>query len=127
MTHQNVVLITGASSGIGRATAEVLASRGYRVFGTARDPANVTPITGVELLPLDVRDDASVAACVESVLRQAGRIDVLINNAGYAVVGAVEERAQPKRRRSSTPTSSASCAWCGPSSRSCAARAPAGS
>jgi NAD(P)-dependent dehydrogenase (short-subunit alcohol dehydrogenase family) len=91
MTQQIVVLITGASSGIGRATAELLNSRGYRVFGTARNPANVAPISGVELLPLDVRDDASVDACVKSVLRQAGRIDVLINNAGYAVLGAVEE------------------------------------
>jgi NAD(P)-dependent dehydrogenase (short-subunit alcohol dehydrogenase family) len=91
MSQQKVVLITGASSGIGRATAELLNSRGYRVFGTARNPTSVTPISGVELLQLDVRDDASVEACIESVLSQAGRIDVLINNAGYAVVGAVEE------------------------------------
>ena len=91
MTDQKVVLITGASSGIGRATAELLASRGYRVFGTARDPDTVAPARGVELLPLDVRDDASVASSVEAVLGQTGRIDVLVNNAGYSVVGAIEE------------------------------------
>jgi NAD(P)-dependent dehydrogenase (short-subunit alcohol dehydrogenase family) len=91
MTDQKIVLITGASSGIGRATAELLASRGYRVFGTARDPDTVAPVRGVELLPLDVRDDASVASSVEAVLGQTGRIDVLVNNAGYSVVGAIEE------------------------------------
>ena len=91
MTDQKIVLITGASSGIGRATAELLASRGYRVFGTARDPDTVAPVRGVELLPLDVRDDASVASGVEAVLGQTGRIDVLVNNAGYSVVGAIEE------------------------------------
>jgi NAD(P)-dependent dehydrogenase (short-subunit alcohol dehydrogenase family) len=91
MTDQKIVLITGASSGIGRATAELLASRGYRVFSTARDPDTVAPVRGVELLPLDVRDDASVASSVEAVLGQTGRIDVLVNNAGYSVVGAIEE------------------------------------
>jgi short chain dehydrogenase len=91
MTDQKVVLTTGASSGIGRATAELLTSRGYRVFGTARDPEAVVPLQGVELLPLDVRDDASVASGVEAVLGQTGRIDVLVNNAGYSVVGAIEE------------------------------------
>jgi NADP-dependent 3-hydroxy acid dehydrogenase YdfG len=78
-------LIAGASTGIGRAKAEFLAGRRYRVFGTARHPDHVTPIEGVELLPLDVRDDASVAAGVDAV---TGRIDMLVNNAGYAAVGA---------------------------------------
>ena len=86
-----VVLITGASSGIGRATAELLAGRGHGVFGGVRGPATTRPLAGVELVPLDVRDQASVKACVEEVLSRAGRIDVLINNAGINLVGAIEE------------------------------------
>jgi NAD(P)-dependent dehydrogenase (short-subunit alcohol dehydrogenase family) len=86
-----VVLITGASSGIGRTTAELLAGRGHRVFGGVRAPATARPLAGVELVPLDVRDGASVKACVEGVRSRAGRIDVLINNAGVNLVGAVEE------------------------------------
>jgi NAD(P)-dependent dehydrogenase (short-subunit alcohol dehydrogenase family) len=88
---RRVVLITGASSGIGRATAELLAARGYRVFGGVRAPATTRPLAGVELVQLDVRDEASAKACVDEVRSRAGRIDVLINNAGVNLVGAVEE------------------------------------
>jgi NAD(P)-dependent dehydrogenase (short-subunit alcohol dehydrogenase family) len=88
---RRVVLITGASSGIGRATAELLAARGHRVFGGVRAPATTRPLAGVELVPLDVRDEASARACVDEVRRRAGRLDVLINNAGINLVGAVEE------------------------------------
>jgi NAD(P)-dependent dehydrogenase (short-subunit alcohol dehydrogenase family) len=93
MTHgpSRVVLITGASSGIGRATAELLAGRGHRVFGGVRAPATTRPLAGVELVPLDVRDETLIKTCVEEVCRRAGRIDVLINNAGINLVGAVEE------------------------------------
>jgi NAD(P)-dependent dehydrogenase (short-subunit alcohol dehydrogenase family) len=86
-----VVLVTGASSGIGRANAELLAGRGHRVFGGVRAPATTRPLPGVELVPLDVRDEAAVRACVDEVRSRAGRIDVLINNAGVNLVGAVEE------------------------------------
>jgi len=89
--QRRVVLITGASSGIGRTTAELLAARAYRVFGGVRAPATTRPLAGVELVPLDVRDEASAKACVDEVRGRAGRIDVLINNAGVNLVGAVEE------------------------------------
>lgn len=91
MTARDVALVTGASSGIGRAIAARLAGDGCLVFGTSRNPAKATALPGVTLLPLDVTDDASVSALVRTVLEQAGRIDVLVNNAGVAVVGAVEE------------------------------------
>lgn len=91
MSEQKVVLVTGATSGIGKVTAELLAARGYRVFGTSRDPAGRSG-NGLELLPLDVTSDASVAACVGAVAaRTGGRIDVLHNNAGTGVIGAAEE------------------------------------
>ncbi|HEV7138878.1 MAG TPA: oxidoreductase [Steroidobacteraceae bacterium] len=91
MSDQKVVLVTGASSGIGSATAELLVSRGYRVFGTARSPHKAGAIPGVTLLPLDVTLAASVTHAVQAVLDTAGRIDVLVNNAGLGVFGAFEE------------------------------------
>lgn len=91
MSDQKVVLITGASSGIGSATAEHLVSRGYRVFGTARSPQRVATASGVSLLSLDVTVEASVAHAVQAVLDATGRLDVLVNNAGLGVFGAFEE------------------------------------
>ena len=89
MTNQKVVLITGASSGIGQATAELLAAHGFTVFGTSRTPTQGT--SSYTWLPLDVRSDDSVQAAVQSLLAQAGRIDLLVNNAGYVQFGAIEE------------------------------------
>jgi NADP-dependent 3-hydroxy acid dehydrogenase YdfG len=93
MTNKSrrVVLLTGASSGIGQATAELLAARGHRVFGGARSASTTRLLAGVEPVTLDVRDEGSVKACVEDVRSRADRIDVLINNAGMNLVGAVEE------------------------------------
>ena len=86
-----VVLITGASSGIGRAVASVFAANGFEVFGTSRNPHRTEPIAGVELIALDVTDAASVTAAVTTVVARAGRIDILVNNAGFGVLGAAEE------------------------------------
>jgi NAD(P)-dependent dehydrogenase (short-subunit alcohol dehydrogenase family) len=88
--QQKAALVTGASSGIGRASAEALSRAGYRVFGTSRKPGLKAP-AGTEMLPADVTDDASVRAVVETVLSRAGRIDVLVNNAGVGLLGGAEE------------------------------------
>jgi len=84
------ILVTGASSGIGQSTARLLAERGFTVFGTARkpDPQKRESFT---MLALDVRSDESVRACVDQVMAKTGRLDVLVNNAGYAITGAAEE------------------------------------
>ncbi len=93
MSKSQVVVITGVSSGIGRAAAEKFAKRGCQVLGTVRSIAKATPLPGVELVEMDVRDDASVQHAIQSIIHQAGRIDVLINNAGVSMIGAVEETA----------------------------------
>jgi NADP-dependent 3-hydroxy acid dehydrogenase YdfG len=87
----DIVLITGCSRGIGRVTAEVLAAAGYHVVATARDPETLQDVGAEMALRLDVTDADSIAAAVAEVLDRYGRIDVLVNNAGYAVRGAIEE------------------------------------
>jgi len=86
-----VVVITGASSGIGEATARLLAENGYRVFGGARTPRRAPSIPGVEFGALDVTDDASVDGFIGWVLSETGKIDILINNAGVSLMGPVEK------------------------------------
>ena len=82
-------IVTGASSGIGKASAEALARAGFTVFGTSRRPSN--GYNGVTMVPCDVTDDSSVKALVSTVLLQTGRIDVLVNNAGLGLFGGAEE------------------------------------
>src|SRR5262245_46422358 len=98
MPNQRVVLITGASSGVGQSAARLLSQRGYTVFGTSRHPTTADPTPAVEMLPLDVRADDSVRACVEAVVNRSGRLDVLINNAGYELAGALEELSSEEAR-----------------------------
>ncbi len=98
MGDQRVVLITGVSSGVGQATARLLAQRGYKVFGTSRHAAIVESTPAVEVLPLDVRADDSVRACADAVINRSGRLDVLINNAGYELAGALEELSAEEAR-----------------------------
>ncbi len=92
MIEKKVALVTGVSSGIGRATASLLSDRGFRTFGTLRETSQVSGLPpGLEVVRLDVREEESVRSCVRTVLDQAGRIDALVNNAGYTLVGSLEE------------------------------------
>jgi len=91
MSTTIVVVITGVSSGIGRAAAEQFAKRGCQVYGTVRSIGSTAPPAGVNLIEMDVRDDASVQRAIQHVMDHAGRIDVLVNNAGVNLIGAVEE------------------------------------
>ncbi|HEY2677438.1 MAG TPA: SDR family oxidoreductase [Steroidobacteraceae bacterium] len=85
-----VVLLTGASSGFGHAIGAALARDGHRVFATSR-ASGAMPVPGATHLTLDVTDEISIAGCVEEVMRIAGRVDVLINNAGLGIAGAIED------------------------------------
>jgi NAD(P)-dependent dehydrogenase (short-subunit alcohol dehydrogenase family) len=89
-TQPRVALVTGASSGIGLVTAKAMRRDGYRVFGTSRKPMSDTT-DGITMLICDVTDDASVQAAVDDVLSRAGRVDLLVNNAGIGLLGGAEE------------------------------------
>src|SRR6266566_5184877 len=86
-----IVLITGCSTGIGHDLAQRLARSNYTVVATARHPERLSDLHVALQLPLDVTDPTAVASATEEVVRRFGRIDVLVNNAGYAVRGAVED------------------------------------
>jgi len=96
-----VVLISGCSTGIGRALAIEFAARNWRVFATARKPAAIDDLKAlnVETAALDVTDEKSIAACVDSIMANTGRIDVLINNAGLLLIGPLIELEASELRR----------------------------
>ncbi|MBR5028142.1 MAG: SDR family NAD(P)-dependent oxidoreductase [Bacteroidales bacterium] len=96
-----VILVTGASSGIGFQTAQMLANQGHRVYAAARRTELMQPLEqhGVTVLRLDICDDASINECVRQIVENEGRIDVLVNNAGYGYFGAVETVAIDEARR----------------------------
>ncbi len=86
------VIITGCSTGIGRATAEHLAAKGWTVYATARRPESIADLRdmGCRTLALDVTDEASMQAAVDAVASESGAVGVLVNNAGYGLEGAAE-------------------------------------
>jgi NAD(P)-dependent dehydrogenase (short-subunit alcohol dehydrogenase family) len=98
MHSKRVVLISGTSSGFGKACAQHLCARGYQVFGTSRTYAPALPTAPIgnracqfDRLRMDVDDDESVRQAVEAVLAIVGRIDVVVNNSGIGIAGAVED------------------------------------
>lgn len=93
-----IALVTGASSGIGQATAEQLAKAGYRVYGTSRRGARASG-SSFEMLPLDVTDDESVDAAVRTLMQTQGRIDLLVNNAGFGLAPAGAEESSLDQAR----------------------------
>jgi NAD(P)-dependent dehydrogenase (short-subunit alcohol dehydrogenase family) len=92
-SREMIVLVTGASSGIGNACATHLAKRGFRVYGTSRNPASYTKKADefFELLQMDQTDDQSVAKAVAAVIAKEGHLDAIVCNAGMGISGAVED------------------------------------
>ncbi len=91
MPESKVVLVTGDSSGFGKETSLLLSRHGFRAFGTSRKPSGKETGAGVEMLQLDVDSDKSVNDCINRIKDKSGRLDVLVNNAGYVLTGALEE------------------------------------
>lgn len=89
--NQKVALVTGASSGIGAATAQKLSNEGYIVYGAARRIERIAGLTNVKPIQMDITKDDQVVAAVKQIIQEQGRIDVLVNNAGFAQFGPVEE------------------------------------
>ena len=85
-----VILITGASSGIGKAIGDLLCNKNFKVYGTSRDPSKYIN-SNFQLLGLNVNNPASINKCIDEIIKIEGSIDVLINNAGVGITGPLEE------------------------------------
>ncbi len=98
---QKIALVTGASSGIGEATVLRLLEAGYRVYAAARrlDRMEGLATQGALLQPLDLTDDASIVAAIDRIRAEHGRLDLLVNNAGYGSYGAIEDVPMDEARR----------------------------
>ncbi len=98
---KKVAVITGASSGMGKSTANILHSQGYTVYGAARRTGEMDDLKakGMGVVSLDLTNDASIVEAVNTILSKEGRIDILVNNAGYGSYGAVEDVPLDEARR----------------------------
>jgi NAD(P)-dependent dehydrogenase (short-subunit alcohol dehydrogenase family) len=98
---KRIALVTGASSGIGEATALLLKQKGFTVYGAARRLERMQALEneGIHVVPLDVTDEGSCAACIDTIVENEGRVDILINNAGYGSYGAIEDVPIDEARR----------------------------
>ncbi len=98
---KRVVLVTGASSGIGKETALELVKKGFIVYAAARrtDKMKDLAAQGINPISLDVTEEESMVKCVNEILKREGRIDVLVNNAGYGSYGAIEDVPMEEARR----------------------------
>lgn len=96
-----MILITGASSGIGYDAARTLARQGHKVYAAARRVSLMEPLKadGVQIIALDVTEEASMQQAVDTIFQQEGRLDVLVNNAGYGYLGAIENVSMTEARR----------------------------
>src|SRR5690554_2724460 len=97
---KKTILITGASAGIGKATAIYLAQNGYNVYGAARRTEKMNELKnfGIKPIALDVTKDDSVTTCINQILNEAGSIDILVNNAGFGSYGAIEDVSMEEAR-----------------------------
>jgi NAD(P)-dependent dehydrogenase (short-subunit alcohol dehydrogenase family) len=93
-----VALVTGASSGIGQACARALVRKGYRVFGASRRFAATAQSANFASIPMNVSSRESVEAAVATIRSTAGRVDLLVNNAGYSLIGSVEDTSDEEAR-----------------------------